>query len=268
MRSRIAGLPLAVLLGLLAPLGAADAQQPVNIPRVGFFRPAPPSPELARILESFKQGLREQGYVEGQNVAVEVRYPITTTDQLPGIAAELVRLKPDAIFAAASSGIDAVRSATTTIPIVALDLETDPLASGIVASLARPGGNVTGIFLDFPELGGKWLELVTEVAPKVSRVAVLWDPATGRVPLKGAEAAAPSLRLKLQVLEARGPSEFEAAFQAAIRARAGAMVILSSPVFNTTAGSSWTSQRGTVCRSSCRSRSLRTTAASSRTGQI
>jgi hypothetical protein len=92
---------------------------------------------------------------------------------------------------------------------------------------------VTGIFLDFPELGGKWLELVTEVAPKVSRVAVLWDPATGRVPLKGAEAAAPSLRLKLEVLEARGPSEFEAAFNAAIRARAGAMVILSSPVFNT-----------------------------------
>jgi putative tryptophan/tyrosine transport system substrate-binding protein len=233
MRPRIAGLLVAVLLGLVTLLGAADAQQPVNIPRVGFFRPAPPSPELARILESFKQGLREQGYVDGQNVAVDVRHPTTTTDQLSGIAAELVRLKPDAIFAAASSGIDAVRSATTTIPIVALDLETDPLASGIVASLARPGGNVTGIFLDFPELGGKWLELVTEVAPKVSRVAVLWDPATGRVPLKGAEAAAPSLRLKLQVLEARGPSEFEAAFNAAIRARAGAMVILSSPVFNT-----------------------------------
>jgi ABC-type uncharacterized transport system substrate-binding protein len=170
MRPRIAALPLAVLLVLVASFGAVDAHQPVNIPRVGFFRPAPPSPELARILESFKQGLREQGFVDGQSVAVEVRFPATTADQLSGIAAELVRLKPDAIFAAASSGIDAVRSATTTIPIVALDLETDPLASGIVASLARPGGNVTGIFLDFPELGGKWLELVTEVAPKVSRV--------------------------------------------------------------------------------------------------
>lgn len=116
---------------------------------------------------------------------------------------------------------------------MALDLETDPLASGIVASLDRPGGNVTGIFLDFPELGGKWLELVKEVAPKVSRVAVFWDPATGRVPLKGAEAAAQSLRLQLQVLEARGPSDFDVVFRSAIRARAGAVVILSSPIFNT-----------------------------------
>ena len=232
MRSRSVVFLVAVLLGLLPPLGAA-AQHPANIPRVGFFRPAPPSPEVALILEAFKRGLREQGYVDGQNVAVEVRFPTTTADRLAPIAADLVRLKPDAIFAAASSGIDAVRNATTAIPIVALDLETDPLASGIVASLDRPGGNVTGIFLDFPELGGKWLELVKDVAPKVSRVAVLWDPATGRVPLKGAEAAAPSLRLQLQVLEARGPGDFEAVFQAAIRARAGAVVTLSSPVFNT-----------------------------------
>ena len=233
MRSRPSVLLVASLLGLVAPLPAADAQPSASMPRVGFFRPAPPSPEVARILEAFKQGLREQGYVEGQNVVVEVRFPTTTADRLSDIATELVRLKPNAIFAAASSGIDAVRNATTTIPVVALDLETDPLASGIVASLDRPGGNVTGIFLDFPELGGKWLELVKEVAPKVSRVAVLWDPATGRVPLKGAEAAAPSLRLQLQVLEARGPSDFEAVFRSAIRARAGAVVTLSSPVFNT-----------------------------------
>jgi len=233
MRFRPSALLLASLLGLAAMLPAAHAQHPTNIPRVGFFRPAPPSPEAARILEAFKQGLREQGYVDGQTVAVEVRYPATTADRLSDIALELVRLKPSAIFAAASSGIDAVRNATSTIPIVALDLETDPLASGIVASLDRPGGNVTGIFLDFPELGGKWLELVKEVAPKVSRVAVLWDPATGRVPLKGAQAAAPALRLQLQVLEARGPGEFEAVFRAAVRARAGAVVTLSSPVFNT-----------------------------------
>ena len=232
MRSRPVVLLVAVLLWLLAPLGAAEAQPP-NVPRVAFFRPAPPSPEAARILEAFKGGLREQGYVDGQNVAVDVRYPSSTTDPLAGIAADLIRQKPAAIFAAASSGIDAVRKATMAIPIVALDLETDPLASGIVMSLDRPGGNVTGIFLDFPELGGKWLELVKEVAPKVSRVAVLWDPATGRVPLKGAEAAAPSLRLQLQVLEARGPGDFDTVFQSAVRARAGALVTLSSPVFNT-----------------------------------
>lgn len=233
MRSRLVVLVVAVLLSLLGPLVAARAQQPTSVPRVGFFRPAPPSPEAARILEAFKGGLREQGYVEGQNVAVDVRHPTSIADGLAGIAADLVRQKPAVIFAAASSGIDAVRHATTAIPIVALDLETDPVASGIVASLDRPGGNVTGIFLDFPELGGKWLELVKEVAPKVSRVAVLWDPATGRVPLKGAEAAAPSLRLQLQVLEARGPGDFDAVFQSAIRAKAGALVTMSSPVFNT-----------------------------------
>ena len=185
------------------------------------------------ILAAFKQGLREHGYIEGQNVAVEFRFPTHETDRLSDIAVNLVRLKPDVMFAAASSGVDAVRKATTTIPIVALDLETDPLASGMVASLARPGGNVTGIFLDFPELGGKWLELLKDVAPRISRIAVIWDPATGRVPLKGAEAAAPSLRLQLQVLEARGPSDFEGVFRAATRARAEAILVLSSPIFNT-----------------------------------
>ena len=148
MRSRPAVLLIAFLLGLPAPLGVIEAQQATNIPRVGFFRPAPPSPEAARILAAFKQGLREQGYADGENVVVEVRFPKATTDSLPDIAAELARLKPSVIFAAASSGIDAVRNATTTIPIVALDLETDPLASGMVASLDRPGARMSpGFFL-------------------------------------------------------------------------------------------------------------------------
>jgi ABC-type uncharacterized transport system substrate-binding protein len=196
--SRTVGLLVALLLGPLAPLVTAYAQQ-----------------------------LREHGYVEGQNVAVEFRFPTSPADRLSDIAADLVRLKPDVIFAAASSGVEAVRKVTTSVPIVALDLETDPLASGIVASLARPGGNVTGIFLDFPELGGKWLELLKDVAPKISRVAAIWDPSTGRVPLKGAEAAAPALRLQLQVLEARGPSDFPDVFRAATRARAQAILVLS-----------------------------------------
>src|SRR6266566_4926075 len=233
MNSRTIDLLIALLLGLLAPLVAADPQQPAAVARVGILRPAPPSPEVAMILEAFKEGLREHGYIEGQNVAVEFRFPTNNTDRLSDIAVNLVRLKPDVVFAAASSGVDAVRKATTTIPIVALDLETDPLASGMVASLARPAGNVTGIFLDFPELGGKWLELLKDMAPKVSRVAVIWDPVTGRMPLKGAEAAAPSLRLQLQVLEARGPGDFEGVFRAATRARAEAILVLSSPIFNT-----------------------------------
>jgi putative ABC transport system substrate-binding protein len=233
MSSRTVGLLVALLLGPLAPLVAADAQQPATVPRVGILRPAPPSPEVTQIIHAFKQGLREHGYVEGQNVAVEFRFPTSPADRLSDIAADLVRLKPDVIFAAASSGVEAVGKVTTSIPIVALDLETDPLASGIVASLARPGGNVTGIFLDFPELGGKWLELLKDVAPKISRVAAIWDPSTGRVPLKGAEAAAPALRLQLQVLEARGPSDFPDVFRAATRARAQAILVLSSPTFNT-----------------------------------
>jgi len=219
-------------VALAAPL-ATEAQRSDNFVRVALLRPAPPSPELAHVLDAFKQGLAQYGYLERRNVTVEFRFPRGKTDRLSHIATELVRLKPNAILAVASSGVDAVRKATTTISIVALDLETDPVATGIITSLARPGGNVTGIFLDFPELGGKWLELVRQVAPQTSRVAILWDPATGRVPLSGAEAAAPSLGLRLQVLEARGSTDFEAVFRSAISARAEAMVILSSPVFNT-----------------------------------
>jgi putative ABC transport system substrate-binding protein len=225
---------LALALGLLWP-AAAETQAPAGIARVAMLRPAPPSPEVSRILAAFKQGLGEHGYLEGRNLDVEFRFPsgASSRHELSQIASDLVRLKPDAIFAIASSGVNAVRKATASIPIVALDLETDPLATGIVASLARPGGNVTGIFLDFPELGGKWLELVKQLAPRASRVAALWDPVTGRVPLDGAEASARSLRLQLHVHEARGPGDFEAIFRAAVAARAEALVILSSPMFNT-----------------------------------
>ena len=218
--------------GLATPLAARA--QPMGKPwRVGLLRPAPPSPEVPQILAAFKAGLGEQGYREGQNLAVEFRYPRRDSDRLADIAEDLVKTTPDAILAAASSGVHAVRSATTTIPIVALDLETDPLTTGFIQSLARPGQNVTGLFLDFPELGGKWLELLKELSPKLSRVGIMWDPATGRVPLEGAVTAAPSLRLNVQVLEARGPGEFEAAFQSATRTRAGSILALSSPVFNT-----------------------------------
>lgn len=224
---------MAVIVGILAAPFDAGAQQAAKVARVGILRPAPPSPEILRSLEAFKQGLREHGYIEGQNLAVEFRFPASKTDRLADIAAGLVRLNPDAIFAVAPAGLDAVRKATRTIPIVALDLETDPIESGIVASLARPGGNITGVFLDFPELAGKWLELLKEVVPRLSRVAVLWDPATGPALVRGAEAAAQPLRLQLQLLEARGPDNFEGAFRSAIQGHAGALLVLSSPVFNT-----------------------------------
>jgi len=223
---------LTSLAGIIAT-PATGQGQPTKVARVGLLRPAPPSPEVPQILAAFKDGLREHGYGDGRNLAVDFRFPTRDGERLADIAANLVRTHPEAILAAASSGVDAVRSATSTIPIVALDLETDPLRSGIVQSLARPGGNVTGLFLDFPELGGKWLELLKEVSPKISRVAVFWDPATGRVPLEGAVAAGPSLRLQVQVIDARGPGDFEGAFLAATRARVGGVLALSSPVFNT-----------------------------------
>ena len=227
--------PLLGLMFVFLSLLAAHAQSSGAVARVAILRPAPPSPEVTRILDAFKHGLAEHGYTEGRNLAVDFRFPSSSDnrDEVSQLAAELVRLKPDAIFAIASSGVDAMKKLTATIPIVALDLETDPLTTGIVASLARPGGNITGIFLDFPELGGKWLELVTQLAPKTTRVAVLWDPVTGRVPLDGAEASARSLRLSLHVQEARGPRDFEAVFRSAVAARAEAIVILSSPIFNT-----------------------------------
>ena len=122
--------------------------------------------------------------------------------------------------------------ATTSIPTVALDLETDPMAAGFVVTLARPGRNITGVFLDFPELSGKWLQLLKETVPRISRVALLWDQATGQVQVKAAEAAARDLRLQLQSLAVRSPDEYEGAFRSAANGRAEGLLVLSSPVFN------------------------------------
>jgi putative ABC transport system substrate-binding protein len=128
--------------------------------------------------------------------------------------------------------VTAVRSIKT-IPIVVLDLETDPVATGLVARLARPGGNITGVFLDFPELAGKWLEMLKEVVPALTRVAVVWDPRTGLAQLQAAEAAARTLRIQLHPMDVRSPSDYDAGFRAAARERCGALLALSSPIFNT-----------------------------------
>jgi putative ABC transport system substrate-binding protein len=215
----------------MAPLVEA-AQQPAKAARIGVLRPAPDNSVFRRDFEGFRQVLRESGYAEGANLALEYRVRPGSPEELQALAEELVRLKVDVIVAIATAGVAAAAKATTGVPIVAVDLETDPLAAGYVATLARPGGNVTGLFLDFPELSGKWLELLKEAVPRLTRVAVLWDPATGPAQAKAAEAAARSLRLQLQSLEARTPSDFEGAFHAAAKARAGAMLALSSPVFN------------------------------------
>lgn len=137
------------------------------------------------------------------------------------------------ILGVAPAGVTAAHQATTTIPIVAIDLESDPIAAGFVAHLARPGRNITGVFLDFPELAGKWLEMLKEAVPRSSRVAVLWDAATGPAQVQAAETAARTLRLRLHVLEVRGPADYEAAFRSASTDQAQVLLVLSSPVLNT-----------------------------------
>jgi putative ABC transport system substrate-binding protein len=164
-------------LGTLAAPLAGEAQQATNIPRIGFLAPASPSePRVPQLLQAVRQGLREQGYVEGQNIAIEFRWAEGQYDRLPGLAAELIRLKVNVIVAAGPLAIQAAKQASETIPIV-MAAVGDPVASGFVASLARPGGNITGLSNMLPELVGKQLELLKEVVPKVSRVALLGNPA-------------------------------------------------------------------------------------------
>ncbi len=221
-----------VFMCALAAAPMADGAQLAKAARIGVLRPGPDDQVFRRNFEGFPQALRENGYVEGKNLALEFRVRPGSPQEILALAEDLVRLKVDVLLAIAPAALHAAAKATTSIPIVAVDLETDPIAAGYVATLARPGGNLTGIFLDFPELSGKWLELLKETVPRASRVAVLWDPATGPTYVKAAEAAARSLRLQLRPLEARSPEDFEGAFRAAARERAGAMLVLSSPVFN------------------------------------
>ncbi len=219
MRLRTARLVLILALGiLLAPL-AAHAQQPGKVPRIGYL-----SWGFNQVLaDAFLQGLRERGYVEGQSIAIEYRHG--TTDQLPDLAAELVRLKVDAIAAVGTPAALAAKQATSTIPIV-ITLVADPVSSRLVTSLARPGGNVTGLSVLAP-VSAKGLELLKEIIPRVSRVAVLMDPTNpAQVFLKNeVDAAANVLRVKVQRLDIRTGADLDGAFAAARRERAEAFLV-------------------------------------------
>ena len=216
---------------IVAPLHLAEAQQP-KIPRIGFIDAVgdPSSPSL--FVEGFRQGLGELGYVEGKNIVIEYRYGQGKVDQLPSLVNELVQLKPDVLVVGALPAFRAAKEATKSIPIVMV-ATVDPVATGIVDSLARPGGNITGLASLVRDLSAKRLELLKEVLPKTSRVAVLWDPdAPGpAIAFKEYEAAARALKLQLQSLEVRGPNpDFEGAFQAAGKGRAGALVTIRNPL--------------------------------------
>jgi putative ABC transport system substrate-binding protein len=220
---------LAVLL--LLSVSSAQAQQPAKVPRVGLLVPGSQSVFSSRT-EAFRQGLREVGYIEGQNIAIEYRYTEGKTDRLPDLTTELVALKVDVIVTASIPPVLAAKKASSTIPIVFASTN-DPVASGLVDSLARPGGNITGLTNLSPDLDGKRLELLKEAFPKVTRVAYFWNPDAPATGLRGMQAAAPKLGMQLQPLGVRTADDFDRAFEAALRERAHALMTLPSPVFIT-----------------------------------
>ena len=215
---------------LAAPL-AAEAQAPAIVRRIEFlsFRP---STEATHYLDAFRRGLSELGYVEGQNIAIEYRFANGRPERLSALAAELVRLKVDVIVTTAPPAPEAAKRATRTIPIV-LAVAGDPVGTGLVASIARPGGNITGLANLGLEVVGKQLELLKEAVPKVSSVAVLSNPALPSTPVyvKEAEGAARSLKLQLHILQARSSPEIEAAFRAMRSERVDSVFVLRDSVF-------------------------------------
>ncbi len=217
-----------VLVGAAAvawPL-AAPAQQPAGkVPRIGFLQ-GPRNENVA----AFIQGLRDAGYIDGQNALIETRIYETAFDRLPDLANELIDLKCNVIVAASRYAFEAAMRATSTTPIVGIDLESDPVASGWAKSLGRPGGNFTGLFLDLPELSGKQIELLKEAVPTLSRLGVLWDSAIGAVQFDATQAAARAAGVTLLSLPIRSPEDFKDAFDRAARERIHGVVVLSSPL--------------------------------------
>ena len=217
---------------LAAPL-AAEAQQAGKVHRIGYLTGGL-STDRPHLIEAFRQGLRELGWVEGQNIIIEYRYAEGRFDRLPDLAAELVRLKVDIIVAVATPASAAAKNATGTIPIVGISLG-DPVGTGLIASLARPGGNVTGVSYSVGvETIGKGLELLKEIVPNVRRVAILSNPGNPLYApaVRDVKVAARSLGVQLQLLEARGPTEFDGAFAAMAKERVGGLFVVADTMFN------------------------------------
>jgi putative ABC transport system substrate-binding protein len=223
------------LCALLVALGlSAEAQQPKKIPRIGYVRvvgaPSPPGPNV----EAFRRGLRELGYVDGENIMIEFRYAEGKPDRIPSLVAELVQLKVDVLVSGDDPTIRVAKQATKTIPIVMV-INQDPVATGLVDSLARPGGNITGISRLTRELGGKRLELLKEVVPGTTRVGILWDPSSegSKISFNEYQAAARVLKIQVQSLDVRGPDpDLDGAFRLAVKGRANALVAVVGALLN------------------------------------
>jgi putative tryptophan/tyrosine transport system substrate-binding protein len=221
---KLAGV-LAILISLVGRVGMAEAQQTSKIARIGYLIPSTPA-AAAQNMEAFRQGLRELGYVEGKTFVLELRYGEARAERLPELARELVGLNVDVIVAAADVAIVAVKRETQTIPIV-MPNSTDPVGTGLVASLARPGGNITGLSTISLDLSAKRLELLREAVSRLSRVAFLWNPDVpgDTLQYKEVEATARSLRLQLQGVEVRRPEDLQPAFSAVTKGRAEALTM-------------------------------------------
>ena len=218
---------------LAAPLASFAQRQPAKVPRIGFLGTASASAYASRV-EVLRAGLRDLGYVEGKNIAIEYRWAEGKYERLPGLAAELVQLKVDVIVAAATPAVQAARQATTTIPIVMV-ATVDPVGAGLVASLSRPGGNITGLSNLGVDLSSKYLELLRVALPKLSRVAVLVNPGNPNHPafLKNIQATAKTTGVNVSPLQASTASQIEAALGAMTRERAGALIVLPDSLFLT-----------------------------------
>jgi ABC-type uncharacterized transport system substrate-binding protein len=208
---------------------AVRAQQPAEAPRVGFVYPGLKAVMAAR-MEPILTGLGASGYAAPTQVEIVARTADGDPDQIAPLVKEVIGKNVNVIIAAGPLVVQAALSATHTIPIVAIDLERDPVASGMAATLARPGGNITGVVLDFPDLTAKWMEMLVESNPNLSRAAVLWDPDTGSAQREAVGKAGGTLNVHLDITEVRRPSDFDAAFSTASQRGAGAIVMLSSPL--------------------------------------
>src|SRR5262249_46944071 len=215
---------------LLAVGVIAEAQHPRKVPRIGYLGATSRSTNPARS-EAFRQGLSELGYVEGKNIVIDYRFAEGKLDRLPALASELVRLKVDVVLTGGPIATRSAKQATATIPIV-MAYDDDPVGSGFVASLARPGGNITGLSTLAPEISGKQLELLKEVVPKLSRVAVLGNAIQPGNPqaLREINLAADAFGAQLQYLEIQAPKDIETAFHAASKGRADAILVMASPI--------------------------------------
>ena len=231
MKRKIIGLELCALLFALC--FSAEAQQPTKIPQIGFLFVSSLSSNSARI-EAFHQGLRDLGYIEGKNIAIEWRSAEGRPDRVPALAAELARLKTDLIVTAGPAATRPAKDATVTIPIV-MAQDTDPVGNGFVTSLARPGGNITGLSNLAPEIGGKQLEILKEIVPKLSRVALLGTSSTNPAnaqQLREIERAAGAFKVQLQHLVVLSPKDIETAFRGATKGQADALLVQQGSIFN------------------------------------